>query len=303
MKPSLQETLITILSFSQDENSELCIQRHGRLATDALTNAGYLRHGEYASYYYCDCGDGDFAEVVWIDNRTDETSRPFVRCEGCGIYSIEPEKLATWTVIVPSLVQRIGEAMGFQQPFTEVVPGLVWSFGRKMRREFYYVCCVGFEKKVAVKSFFILHPTAILIVPTNAAKEGVREILPENLCFSEESFVSLDEEFRLNAAMSLIETELEPAIKPRKKPVARRGNRAANIEKLAHELELHLITARDHLWEIGDLLPRPSLQVLGKMAGLEKHDVTRCMKDPDAEKLRYLWKIANSVEMIRNWKK
>jgi hypothetical protein len=102
--------------------------------------------------------------------------------------------------------------------------------------------------------------------------------------------------------MTSIETEVEPIVIGRKKPTPRRGNRAVNIEKLSQELFQHLIAARDHVWITGDLLPRPSLQDLGKMAGLEKHDVTRCMKDRDAIKLRYLWKVADDIKLVQDWK-
>jgi len=300
--PLLLDTLKTILSCSQDENATLCAQWQGHFATDTLINAGYIRPGEFAGSYWCDCGDGGESEVVWIPNRNTGTSDPLVRCEGCGLYGIEPQKLATWTVIIPSLIQRIGEAMGFQQPFAEDVSSLVWSFGRKMRREFYYVRCVAFEKKAVVKSFFVPHPTAVLIVPTNAAKEIVREILPNNLCFSAESVASFDEEYRLSVAMPLIEAELKPIVESRKKPAARRGNRAVNIEKLVNELKQHIIAARDHAWEVGELLPRPFLQDLGKLAGLEKHDVSRCMRDADAGMLRLLWKVAGDIKLVREWK-
>ena len=294
----LQDTLKTILSYSQGENGTLCAQWQGHFAIDTLINAGYLRHGEYAGSYWCDCGDGGESEVVWIANRTDGTSRPLVRCEGCGLYGIEPPKLATWTIVTPLLIQRIGEAMGFQQPFTEDVKGLVWSFGRKMRREFYYARCVGFEKKAVVKSFFIPLPTAVLIVPTDAAKEIVREILPDNLCFSAESIASFDEEYRLSVAMSQIETELEPITESRTKTAARRGNRATNIEKLVAEMKEHYRTSRDHYYAVGDILPRPTQAELAKRIGTRQDDVSRCLNDSSAVLLQTLWNNAEDIRAI-----
>jgi len=85
-------------------------------------------------------------------------------------------------------------------------------------------------------------------------------------------------------------------------PVPRHGNRTANIERLTRELYQHLSAARDCVWETGELLPRPSLQKLGEMAGLAKHVVTRCMQDPDADKLRYCWNLANDIKGVQEWK-
>ena len=296
----MQDTLTTILSCSQGENATLCAQWQGHFAVDALINAGYIHHGEYASSYWCDCGDGGDSEVIWIANRTDGTSRPLVRCEGCGLYGIDPQKLATWTVIIPSLIQRIGEAMGFQQPFAEDVSGLVWSFGRRMRREFYYVRSVAFEKKAVVKSFFTPHPTAVLIVPTDAAKEVVREILPDNLCFSAESVAAFDEEYRLSVAMPLIEAELEPADKPRKRLVMKRGNRTANIEKLVAEMKELCRSSKDHYYTHGQLLPRPTQAELARRVGLRQNEVSRCIADPDATILQLLWQECENEKYVLN---
>ncbi len=290
----------TILCYSQG-NLELHIQDHKKLDTTSLVEAGYLIPGEYASYFHCNCGESTDAEVVWMDMPDGKPPRPIVRCE-CGIYSISPDKLRTWTVPFRPLIQRIGEAMGFKPPFSEAVPEIVWSFGRKMRREFYYVRGLDWGQDKTVKSFFMQYPTAVLIVPTDKLRKYIVALLPDNLCFSVESLGVMDESFQIHIDMTDIETEIRPLPDVKRKTVPRRGNRAANIEKLVHELEMHILTARDHVWETGNLLPRPTMQDLGKLAGLEKHDVTRCMQDDDAVKLRYLWKVANHIKLVQEWK-
>ena len=299
---SLAETLKVILSFSQGERDRLSAQNHGHLNTAALVDAGWLRAGDFIESWWCDCGPGGLSDVIWVDVPKDGTSVPFYRCDECGLARLKPKDLYTWTIPIPHLVERIGESLGLKPPFMEAVPGVVWSLGRKMRREFYYVRGVESRKERSlIKTYFTPHPTAVLIVPMDGVKNAVAEDLPNNLCFSVESFATFDEDYNLLADLAQIETEVKPIVESKKKPMARRGNRAANIERLTHELEQHILAARDHVCEFGDLLPRPTLQQLGKLAGLEKHDVTRCMKDPDAQKLRYLWKVAEDIKRVRDW--
>ena len=262
-----------------------------------------IRPGRPADVYSCDCGPGGWSEVLWIENPKDGIRRPVYRCEGCGINRLNPEDLNTWDLIVPAFVERIGEVMEFAPPLSETIPGIVWSFGRKKRREFYFVRDMTYRDRAVIKGYFTPYPTAILLAATISIQRKLGEILPENLCFSMEAILEMDDSGHLTADLTSIEAEVVPAVKVQKKPVPRRGNRSANIAKLVHELEQHLIAARDHVWEVGNMLPRPSLQHLGKLAGLEKHDVTRCMKDTDAVKLRYLWKVADDIKLIRDWQR
>ncbi len=153
-----------------------------------------------------------------------------------------------------------------------------------------------------IRSFFAAHSTGIVVTTTQTDRKNFVELDLGHPCFSFPEIADFDEDFRIVVDMTLIETETATVPDSKKKPVPRRGHRAANIEKLIHELEQHLLTARDHVWETGNLLPRPSMQELGRMAGLGKHDVTRCMKDSDAAKLRYLWKVANDIKMVQDWK-
>lgn len=294
---SPQESLKTVLRYSQGENS-LHIQDHKKLDTTSLVEAGYLVPGEYADYFYCGCGGGN-AEVVWMDMPNGQPPKPVVNCE-CGIYGIMAEELRTWTVPFLPLIHRIGEAMGFKSPFDEAVPEIVWSFGRKIRREFYFVRSLERRQEKTVRSFFMPYPTAVLIVPTDRLKTFVTDLLPDNLCFSVESIGTLDEIFRLHIDMEPISYELEPAEEEPKRQRAKRGNRAANIEKLTIEMKEHCRTSRDHYYATGKLLPRPSQGELAKRIGTRQDDVSRCLADPDATILQLLWKECENEKYILN---
>ncbi len=296
----LVETMRLLLAFSRgNEHDRLTHQNHRHLNIQGLLDAGLIRPGEYERSYYCD-SCFEFGEVTWHE-LPDGSHRIVNRCE-CSIYPLKPEQLRSWRVVTPVLIQRLGEAMEFKPPFTEVLPKLVWSFGRKSRREFYFVGGMTYENESAVKGFFAAYPTAVLLAAMTPTKQSLADLLPNHLCFSLEAITALDDSFQVHVDMTSIETEIVPVPDVKKKPAPRRGHRAANIEKLIHELEQHILTARDHVWETGNLLPRPSMQELGKLAGIEKHDVTRCMKDDDAVKLRYLWKVANDIKMVQDWK-
>lgn len=297
--PTPKEMLDIILNWSQDR-FPLTAQRYGHMNIQGLIDTGILRSGSFAKSYDCD-GCGDLGEVIWHESPQNGTRRAYYRCE-CGLNPVEPEELLTWDIVVPILVQRIGESLGWTAPFREVVPEVVWSFGRKMRHEFYYIRRMERLDVTVIKTFFEPYPKAVLVTPTNLLQRQLKDILPKHLCFSIEMIGTMDEACQLSIDMKLIEAELEPIVEAKKKPMPRRGNRTANIEKLAYELSQHLFASRDHVYEVGDILPRPSLQDLGKMAGLEKHDVTRCMKDKDAKKLQYLWKISNDIDEVRRWK-
>ena len=147
----------------------------------------------------------------------------------------------------------------------------------------------------------VKHPKSIFVTLTPGAVERL-SITLLNRAFSLEETAELDDDARLQIDLEKIEAILGSEKPEPTKKTARRGNRTANIEKLTHEVYRHLLSARDHLCETGDLLPKPSLQQLGKMVGLAKHDVTRCMQDPDADKLRHCWKFADDVEFVRKWK-
>ena len=274
-------------------------QMHRHLNIQGLLDTGLIRPGEYERTYYCNSCFED-GEVTWHE-RPDGSTRIVNRCK-CSIYPLEPEQLRSWRIVTPVLIQRIGEAMGFKPPFTESLPEFVWFFGRKPRREFYFVSSLMRQDQAAVKGFFTPFPTAVLLAATNYTQKVLGDLLPNHLCFSLEAITTLDDTCRLTVDMTEIDALTAPTADKPKRQRAKRGNRAANIEKLVQELRQHIIAARDHAWEVGDLLPRPSLQDLGKLAGLEKYEVSRCMRDADADILRLLWKVAGDIKLVREWK-
>jgi len=108
----------------------------------------------------------------------------------------------------------------------------------------------------------------------------------------------LDENYTIHVDTEKIEAIIEPDKSASNKPVARRGNRTAHIEKLVAELKEHYRTSRDNYYAVGELLPRPTQAELAKRIGTRQDDVSRCLNDPGAILLRTLWKNAEDIRAV-----
>jgi len=270
---------------------------HRHLNIQGLLDAGLIRPGEFERAYYCE-SCFEYGEVTWHE-RPDGSTRIVNRCK-CSIYPLEPEQLSSWRVVTSVLIQRIGEAMGFKSPFTESLPELVWFFGRKPRREFYFVSNLTRRDQAAVKGFFTPFPTAVLLAATNFTQETLGELLPNHLCFSLESITTLDDSCRLTVDMMEIDALTVPTAAEPKHQRAKRGNRAANIEKLIAEMKEHCRSSKDHYYTHGRLLPRPTQTELAQRVGLRQNEVSRCLADPDAKILQLLWKECENEKYVLN---
>ena len=287
-----------LLAFARgNEHDRLTHQNHRHLNIQGLLDVGLIRPGKYERSYYCD-SCFEFGEVTWHE-RPDGSQRIVNRCD-CSITPLKPEQLRSWRVVTPVLIQRLGETMGFKPPFMETLPRLIWSFGRKLRREFYFVGGLTHEDEAAVTGFFLPYPTAILLAAMHSTKQTLADLLPNHLCFSLEAVTTLDESCRLAVDMMGIDVAIVPPEVEPKRQRAKRGNRAANIEKLTAEMKEHCRTSKDHYYTHGRLLPRPTQEELAKRIGTRQDDVSRCLADPDATILQLLWKECENEKYILN---
>ncbi len=109
----------------------------------------------------------------------------------------------------------------------------------------------------------------------------------------------LDERYKIHFDMERIEAIIMPDAPIPTKPTARRGNRSA---KLVAELKEHYRQSKDHYYTTSDLLPCSTQEDLAKRVGVRQDAVSRCIRDSDADKLRFLWKHADDIDFIRDWK-
>jgi hypothetical protein len=186
-----------------------------------LLDAGLLVPGPYATVIFCNscC---NFGEVFWSEHPKTGAKRVVYRCP-CGVNPINPEELLTWPVCVPTLAKRISEAMEFTAPPKEAIPGRVWSFGRKMRREFYFITCVMNQDRSSLQGLFVPQPSAVLLAATEAVHLALTEWVPNHLAFNLETIMTLDDSCRLSVDMGPILAEVQPPTESKKKSKARRG--------------------------------------------------------------------------------
>ena len=87
----------------------------------------------------------------------------------------------------------------------------------------------------------------------------------------------------------------------------RRSSRSAGIESLVHEMQRHLLAARDHAKDSQKrsgaprLLPRPSQADLAQRTHLSESTVSRCLKDDSAILLRLLWETSEDIDRVMAW--
>jgi len=87
----------------------------------------------------------------------------------------------------------------------------------------------------------------------------------------------------------------------------RRASRTANIEKLTQAMMEHVRTARKAAFDARDrtgtpiLLPRPTLEELARRTGISPSTVSRCLKDPEARELQFLWELAVDLDRLMGW--
>ena len=240
------EALQTMLYSLREETGGLKAFRHKHLNIQGLLDAGLLVPGPYATAIFCNscC---NFGEVFWSEHPKTGAKRVVYRCP-CGVNPVNPEELLTWPVAVPTLTKRISEAMKFTSPPKEAIPSRVWSFGRKMRREFYFITCVTNQDRNSLQGLFVPQPTAVLLAATEAVQHALTEWVPNHLAFNLETITTLDDSCRLAVDMTEIDAALVPSEVEPKRQRAKRGNRAANIEDLISEMREHYRASKDHYY-------------------------------------------------------
>jgi hypothetical protein len=93
-----------------------------------------------------------------------------------------------------------------------------------------------------------------------------------------------------------------------RKKQRKRASRAAAIDAVKQALREHLRAARDHAYSLrehgkkAELLPRPTQQLLADQLRLGASAVSRAINDPSDKEIKILWKIANDLEHVLQFK-
>lgn len=279
---------------------------------EPLLRLGVLREASPALHAQClECGRGHLVPVVWATNARTAEAEARLPCPECGPVPIAPDRVRRWVVDVPALLARACAAASIRPALAEPVPGHLWYLGTAVwagrRREAYCARFVHGHPRAAVLAALAPFPRAVLFHPTEhalrlwgaatpnptVALESVVGFGPDGLTFDA-------------AAVAARLGDADPAA-PAPKPPRKRATRAAKIEALLKELREHLRAARAHargtldLRGAPELLPRPTQKHLAERCGLTEADVSRCLKDPEAELLRLVWSAAADLDRVLGW--
>ncbi len=281
-------------------------------ARDCLLGLGFIRAAAPARFTVCRaCGGGHVRSVVWVEDAASGTRRPFVPCPECGLSAIDADHLRVWAIDIPQILAGVRAATGGRGPVQEVVRGRLWSLGRIPLLGHYHTAYfarnVHGRDRPAVLTALAPHPRAVLFHPT---EHSVRlwEARTPNLSIAMDTVVSLESN-QLRVDVSEIEGRLVEAgwTAPKAQKPRRRGQRAANIERLVDEMKKWLRDARDHacatrdLGGVPQLLPRPTQKQLAERTGLDDATVSRCLNDNKAVLLQLLWRTADDLESVLAW--
>jgi len=276
--------------------------------------SGVLKEASPATSAACrECGSGNVRRLEYFTDPARGRREPYIPCPDCGLVRIELERLRRWQIDTWGLLSFISDHGNVRGPATEVVRGRLWRLGTAnwagRPREVYFARRYGSETCRAVVAQMRRRPKSLLLMPTT---DGARRwagvttnpvIALDSSLTAELGSVGLD--------LSYIEACLADAglTDPRRgrKPVRKRGERAAKIELLESEMGKHLRAAQHHAQstqELGGtpkLLPRPRQKELAKRTGLTKSDFSRCLNDASAKWLRVLWEAATDLDQVMSY--
>ena len=252
----------------------------------------------YSPRDLADCPECDEAweiEVLHIKGK-DEL---FCNCPDHGLSPVDPLILRRWWLHLDPILERFVEIMGIKGSRTPIVPDLVWKLGRQGRRDFIFVKYCWEEHLKAMTAELEKHPRSVIVTITPESAERLSITLP-NRKFSLVETMNYEPSGTLTVDLEKIEAMIGSTEENSTKAIPRRAVRLNNIERLVDELKEHYRQSKTNYYASGNLLPRPTQEELARRTHLHQHDVSRCLKDPDAALLQMLWKNAEDIRAVLN---
>ncbi len=263
----------------------------------SLEAAGYLHAGPIRDWLECECGED--VEIVWLKIPGDTISRPYRCCSECGPEEISPDDLRTWEVDFTKILFDVAAAMDMDIP-REDLPGISWSFGRRSRKNIYYLQSPFNEHERMIRKRYEDCPGTVFLVSTAHRAQECEKIydlpiisitryisyIDSKICFDNERFME-----KLNEQMESC---------PRQNAKQRR--RLDKIDKLTEILKEFVVRNLDYIRETSqrgnvDVLPRPTQAFLARASGMSQQEVSLCLKDNEkGMTLRFIWENLLTVE-------
>lgn len=276
---------------------------------DALRRLGAVRQTASAGAANCtECGER--CRVTYIAD-TDGKQHGHIHCRECGIIAVPASALERWEINTCGLLTAaLG---GVNLSLQERVAGQLWQVGKAnwsgRSRDVWFARAYRRSAVAAAVEQLKRWPKAVVFAPTEAGAGRWRDA-GGNLVIALESALSfsaggilLDVEY---VEGRIVDAGMGPDSTAPRRP-KKRGERAANIEKLEKEMIQHLRAARDHAHATQDqtgepkLLPRPTQKELGERVSLSESDVSRCLNDETARELKLYWAAAADIHQVMAW--
>jgi len=279
---------------------------------DTFARLGILQEGTSAGSLTCpECGDHRCRVEFLVDDATSKR-HGYLSCPDCGVLEVDLDCLKHWRVSVIALTEEFARAASASGRLQELVPRQLWYIGRvRWAGRQWDVCFTvcrspGMHPKTAdaVRG----RPKHLLFVPTETAADYWNATAGP--VFALERYLFLDGE-SLGFDAQAVEDRLVGlglgTDGPKRPAKRKRASRTANIEKLTQALMEHVRTARKAAFDARDrtgtpdLLPRPKIGELAKQTGMSSSTVSRCLKDPEARELQFLWDLAVDLDRLMGW--
>jgi hypothetical protein len=245
-------------------------------------------------YSYCPrCCEDIFVTIIQDDRGNDVYYRA---C--CGMKRVSVESLRVWQVRFEPIVNIFKSAIGINGTNSEIISDRVWHIGRRGQQQFIYINRIDDDDLINFIPVLSRFPKSIFVMPQSGDGERLKFLL-KNRCVFLQDVSQLDENYFVKFDVGKIESLIEPEPAAVSKPVSKRASRSSNIELLTLEMKEHYRRSRDHYYNSDcQLLPRPSQSDLARQLGVRQDVVSRCLNDPNATILKFLWDNAENPKAI-----
>ncbi len=297
-----------VLRWELDPPAFSASERFGTLAgpLGVLSQHGLIRSAMKSGEATCtECGEN--REVIFLQQVVAETACEYIACPTCGPTKLRPGQLDRFVIDTRLLLNYLFTSV--RRSIRPIVSDHLWQVGRitieSRSREIWFVRGLGTKHRADILDRLGSHPKTIVFTPSEAMANFYAQYI-SNTIMPLEAIIDHDEQrwqIDLNAIVNRV-LEAHEQLKPVPTVNPKRASRTAKIERLIDELKVYLRSAADYAQSTSDngdgpaLLPRPTQEQLGRLAGMSKVDVTRCMKDTSANELRLLWQTAGDPNAI-----
>ena len=256
---------------------------------------------------------GEMEEVVFIEAAKATEKRAFTRCAEIGPIEMPAELLKRWELGYLQLMDVAFCDIDLSGRREEVVRDRVWRLGKAKwsgaSRNVFFARGLHRPDAWQIINHAGFAAGSVVFVPARPPVADSRiEVLPTVIPLTDvlawtESGLCFDHDYVESCLAQARGAVLEkPARRTRK-----RADRTATIEALTKHLMVHVKAAREHALakiEFGrdpELLPRPTKRHLARAAGVSEATVGRCIDDPTARELKFLWEMAEDLSQVLDY--